>query len=544
MMKQKQLLCAGIAACMLAASLAGCGGGNNQSATTENYDFSNPVTTGEYPMETDVTLTWWVPLNGNVAAHSQSMNDIPLTQYLKEDTGVTIQFQHPPTGQETEKFNLMVASRDLTDVIETNWSNYQGGPSKAIADKIIIPLNSAVEYVSPNYKQFLDEHPEHAKYVKTDDGDIYVYPFVRNLDKARTFMGFMVRKDYLEQVGMEAPETIEEWDQMLRAFQANGIEIPLNIRVDNDNAKLVSPFTSAYGFILDFYVDGGTVKFGPYEQAFRDYVTQLNTWYKDGLLDKNFTEYKDNKQLDANVINGKVGATYGYGSSDFGKWYTGITANDPNADFVPVKYPAQNKGETPMYGQKERIITGQGAAITTTCKDKEIAARLLDYGYSEKGRMLYTYGREGVSYEIVDGVPRFMDTVLDTNLNGGLSQMQALGKYTRTAYNGPFYAIRDEKDTSMEEKSPKAVQDAPGIWAQTDADTYMLPLLSLTTEENTELNDIMQDINVYREEKLFKFISGDEPLSNLDQYFEQMKSLGIERALEIQQAAYDRFMNR
>lgn len=542
-MKLKQVLCAGAAVTMLAASLTGCGGGNNNNASTSG-DFDNLKTTGEYPMQTDTELTWWIALNGNVAAHSQSMNDLPLTQYLKEETGVTIKFQHPPTGQETEKFNLMIAGRDLTDIIETNWSNYQGGPSKAIADKIIIPLNEAVEKASPNYKKFLEEHPDHAKYLKTDDGDIYEYAFVRNLEKARTFMGFQVRKDYLEKAGLEAPETIAEWDTMLRKFKEMGIEIPLNIRVDNDNAKLVSPFASAYDIVLNFYIDNGKVKFGPYEKAFADYVTQLNTWHKDGLLDKNFTEYKDSKLLNANVIGGKVGATYGYGSSDFGKWYTGITANDSNADFVPVKYPAKNKGETPFYGQKENIITGLGAAISTTCKDKEIAARLLDYGYSEKGRMLYTYGREGESYEVVDGIPQFLDKVTDTALNGGLSQMQALAKYTRTAYNGPYYIIRDENDLSLEQKNPACVRDAGAVWSQTDADKHNLPLLSLTTEENTELNNIMQDINVYREEKLFKFISGDEPLTNLDQYFAQLKSMGIERAIEIQQTAYDRFMNR
>lgn len=102
--------------------------------------------------------------------------------------------------------------------------------------------------------------------------------------------------------------------------------------------------------------------------------------------------------------------------------------------------------------------------------------------------MLYTYGREGVSYEIVDGVPRFMDTVTDTTKNDGLSQMQALAKYTRTAYNGPFYAIRNEKDTSLEEANPECVRTASAVWSQTDADEHNLPLLSLTTEENTELN--------------------------------------------------------
>ena len=61
-------------------------------------------------------------------------------------------------------------------------------------------------------------------------------------------------------------------------------------------------------------------------------------------------------------------------------------------------------------------------------------------------------------------------------------------------------------------------------------------------EENDEFTDIMSDVDAYREEVMYKTITGVSSLNDLDAYFAEMKNRGIERAIEIQQAAYDRYM--
>lgn len=75
----------------------------------------------------------------------------------------------------------------------------------------------------------------------------------------------------------------------------------------------------------------------------------------------------------------------------------------PEASLTPVAYVAQNRGETPLIGHKQLPARGTGAAITSKCKNVEIAVRYLDYGFSEKGHMTYNFGCEGVSYEMKDG---------------------------------------------------------------------------------------------------------------------------------------------
>ena len=54
----------------------------------------------------------------------------------------------------------------------------------------------------------------------------------------------------------------------------------------------------------------------------------------------------------------------------------------------------------------------------------------------------------------------------------------------------------------------------------------------------------MTDINTYRTEMTYKFITGQESLDNFDAFVEQIKSQDIEDAIEIQQAALDRYNAR
>lgn len=206
---KKQAMAAVLCAGLLASMLSGCGGNNNSNTTTTEL-IPEVTTSDTYPIETDAELTYWVTLNSNVAAYAQSLNDTDFAQWLQEDTGVKVNFIHPAAGQEQEKFNLMIASRDMTDIVETGWSSYTGGPGKAITDKIIYPLDEILEKVSPNFKKYLEEHPEVAGQVKTIDGQYYMYPFTTLDSRLRTAVGFMIRQDLLDKAGLDVPETIDD----------------------------------------------------------------------------------------------------------------------------------------------------------------------------------------------------------------------------------------------------------------------------------------------------------------------------------------------
>ncbi|MCI9625179.1 MAG: hypothetical protein HFI90_00170 [Clostridia bacterium] len=263
-------------------------------------------------------------------------------------------------------------------------------------------------------------------------------------------------------------------------------------------------------------------------------------WYKNRLIVSGFAD-EDSKRISALVIAGDAGAVAGYNGSGFGSWIPRLKNAVPGAALEPVPYVAQSKGGKLFTGQMAGESNASGAAITTSCKEIEIAARLLDYGYSEKGHMMYNFGREGISYEMKDGVPTYTDVILDNSKNGGLSVSQEMSKYIRRCYNGPF---EQDPDYLFQMYPLQEQKDGVTIWSQTDAAQHKLPLIVMTEEENKEFSEIMSDINTFREEKLAKFVSGQESLDTLNSYYETLKNLKIERAIEIQQQAYDRYLAR
>ena len=120
-------------------------------------------------MEGNPTITYWMELNGNVAANYGSMEETAFAKNLQEATGIDIEYQHPAVGQTAEQFNLMLSNTSLPDIIEYSWLGYSGGPAAAIDDEVIIPLNDVIDQYMPNLKAYLEalmryKNPEWNRY--------------------------------------------------------------------------------------------------------------------------------------------------------------------------------------------------------------------------------------------------------------------------------------------------------------------------------------------------------------------------------------------
>ena len=488
------------------------------------------------------TLTYWLQLNPNVSANFTNLGDTELGKNWQANTGVTVEFQHPAAGQENEQFNLMVADGNLPDVIERGWVNaYPGGPEKAISDGVIIALNDVIDQYCPNLKKYLSENPDIDRMVKTDNGTYFAFPFIRGEDGLCYTVGSFIRKDWLDDLGMEVPTTIDEWHDVLVAFkEQKGAVAPLCF--DNANFKFSNPFAFAYGvgmssskFILG---DNGEVVYAPAQEGWKEYLTTMHQWYEEGLIDADIATLTGD-QVTAKMTTDQAGASVGWAASRMQLFMTTAQQENPDYLLVPAPQPAAKAGETAEYAYKENNFPDVGAAITASCENVELAARFLDYGYSEEGHNLFNFGTEGVSYNWEGDTAVYTETI--TNNEDGWPIAQALAKYIRANYNGPFVQDMNYLEQYLQLETAKL---CPSTWGVETAKEHTLPPITPTEEESKELATITNEMDTYVEEMMLKFIFGTESLDNWDTYIQTLEGMNLQRAVEIEKAAYERYNAR
>ena len=235
----------------------------------------------------------------------------------------------------------------------------------------------------------------------------------------------------------------------------------------------------------------------------------------------------------------KAGASVGWAASRMQLFMTSAQQTNPEYTLVATPTPTTEKGATPEYGYVENQFPDVAAAITSSCKNVELAAKFLDYGYSEAGHNLFNFGIEGVSYEMKDGKAEYTDVV--TNNPDGWPLAQSLAKYIRANYNGPF--IQDLNYLEQYLQLP-TVKECPSVWAVPDARKHTVPNITPTQDESKELATITNELGTYVAEMSLKFIFGTESFDNWDNYIETLNGMKLDRALEIENAALERYNAR
>lgn len=508
----------------LSLALTGCGGGETETDAGQNQ----------------TKFTYWVTMPAAIVSQYQSMGEMLMYQELQKRTGVEIEFIHPAVGQGSEQFTLMLASNELPDFIETNWLSYAGGPEKAIADNIIIALDDIVEECAPNLFKQLKENPEYDRQSKTDSGKYYGFPSL-NVGTARGFGGLIIRSDWLTELNLEMPETIDEWENTLRAFQSQkGAETPFtgDLKAFSHTAVNQNNFNTAYGVGKGFYMEDKKVKFGPLEPGYRDWVAKMSQWYQEGLIDNDF-DTNSSSNIDSKMMNGKAGAVFGYVGGTLGKY---LEASEGRYDLAAAPYPVMNKGDKPGFMELQPEANTPFLTITTACKDPQSAAKWADYMYSEEGKILKNFGVEGVTYTKEGDDYRYTDLILHNDK--GLSISEAMTANFRSANPSPgFNQLEGYLDQYYQLPQQK---DAIKLWNEPaeEAKKHVLPPISTNMEEANEMASLSVELNTYVEEMLLKFIQGTEPIERYDAFVEKCKTMKADRLIELYQEALDRYFAR
>ena len=341
------------------AAFSGCNGAKNTSGSVGREGKAT------YPVTTETTLTYWCPLPVSLGDMVKDFGQTDIAKELEKRTGIKVKYVHPISGQESEAFNLYIASGDMPDMMQTNWLSQTGGPQSFIDEGIIIELNEIMEKNLTHLPAYLKKNADLDSMIKTDGGKYYCFPAIVSDDLLMTTNGFMLRSDWLKKLNMEIPRTIDDWYAVLTAFKNElNVESPLSLM-----ASQLSNFAGAYGVSNTFYMDDGKVKFGPVEDGYKQYLMTMKKWYDEGLLDKDFA-VMDIKQYNSNILSERSGATHGAGGGQLGYFIKAFKDGGIDFDMQAAPYPVLKNGDPIEFGSKRsKYNSSASAAITRSCKD-------------------------------------------------------------------------------------------------------------------------------------------------------------------------------
>lgn len=348
--------------------------------------------------EGPVEISYFQLLGPRAATVMKSYSEMYQYQVIEQKFNVKFKFLHPPQGLEQEQFNLMIASKQLLDIISWDWTEVPGGPGKLIREGIILKLNDIFNKYAPNISKVLAANPEARRQSMLDDGTFYMFPMLRLSENVRVNGGPAIRQDWLDRLGLKRPETIDEWYTVLKAFKekdANGNGDP------NDEIPIVSEgdqflrmiFVVGWRVTNNFFIKkDGTIGWGPIEPEYKDFLATMAKWYKEGLIDPDYIT-TDVKNFDAKVTSNRGGAFFAWMNGRLGRFNTLMRKNNPSFDLRATIWPKTNEGISYTANPAMAwMIEGPGAAITTANKKVELTAKILDYGYSDEGILLFNFG--------------------------------------------------------------------------------------------------------------------------------------------------------
>ena len=505
----------------------------------------------ELPLSTKgEKLVIYCDFNASQSSVYSDLSEHPVIKQMMDETGLTIEFMHPPVNDDGTFFNITIASGEWPDLFYTDrfHTTYPGGVEGAMDDGILVNVNELVPQYAPNFLQMVEEYDEGTGYIKNgiygDNGAIvklgsmFLAPYVN----ARVHYGPVVRADLLEKYGLEAPVTLDEYTNVLRTFKENGVEVPLALcNIFSQSGFYNSNFlSSAFGVTWnDFQVVDGKVVYSMMQPGYKEMVAFLNGWANEGLIDRDSV----NRSLDDCLTvfqNGKAGMTVYHNSNTTTALKVGQTI-DPDYEIVGLLFPRKAAEDQLTLARIVYSLNNWSWQISQSCENPELAVKFIDYLHDDDTRLLTAWGPGSEEFptfvEDENGMRTFTDFMYE---NPKYDFTTARQLYTLNTFQVQY-------DDMMERQQYYLPQQLANweSWVTRNSDADKIPsLVTMNVDESREYSDIMSKVNNYVEEQVYAFIFGQASMDDYDAFVKQIENLGIARACEIKQAAYDRYIAR
>ncbi len=511
----KKLIALTLATVMLFA-LCACGSGGEQTASDDGVN---------EPLTKDDVITIYVPSS----SENPILDDWKLLEYMQEGSGATLDIISVPDTDATTKYPLLFAGGDtLPDLMVFQVINEHS----KYAGEGLVAFEDLEEYM-PTYNAWLEglskeKYDLVVKTRKRADGKIYYSPTTGREGKTR-LRAWLYREDVFKKHNLKAPETFDELyevsKQLKELYPDSYPFCPRNLGYLMNIPG--SSFDKWWGYNAYYDHDDVEWRWGSIEDTAIEVASFYNKMVAEKLMPANFATINNSEWGELILTDrGFIMPHLQLKIDEFNQLAAGNNPEFKIQAFVP---PVANP-EKGVSMVERGDIEMNGISICDTGDAKRIAnaAKFLDWMYTDEAMELLSWGKEGETYEVVNGKKQYITDEKNS------SPSQLYGFTTRGSF------VRLDPD-ALEATQSETTLESESILTEHTLPYYPVSeWLDFNNEEQAVLDMYITGLRTYTDEMMLKFILGQEPLSSFDTFVETVKEMGVEEVLKAYETAYNR----
>ncbi|WP_144027912.1 extracellular solute-binding protein [Paenibacillus sp. 32352] len=440
---------------------------------------------------------------------------------IEEYTNVKLDLQFTPDANYGDKLNITLASGTLPSLVFVN-----NAKVSAVANAI---NGGAFWEIGP----YLKDYPNLSKANQTIlnntsvNGKYYGLYVTRPIGR----MAISYRKDWLDNLGMKEPKTIDEFYNMLKAFASND---PDKNGKDDTYGMVVTRYGGPWDIMQTWF--GVPNKWGEKDGKLvpahltPEYMEALKFFkklYDEKLVNQDFAVYDSAKWNDP-IINGQAGVAIDVAERSY-QIDEKMKQNNSKGyiDLIGAVSGPTGLHNLPTAGHNGMFLISK-TAVKTEAELKKVLA-FLDKTNDKEMQILISQGIEGVHYKVEDGklVPLLLATdpmTPDIN-NKNVTQLLTSIPYLTPELFKPNTPLRAKALEVMKENEKIAVHN-PG-------EPFTTPTY---TQKGTQLDQIVDDARTKfivgkideagfkAEMELWKKNGGDDYIKEMNELYAKSKS--------------------
>lgn len=522
----------------MTAACSGSGNGNNESSRQPQgntpaeqpsgnaVEMINPLAKYDEPVRVSIVRA---SSTTTVYPEGDDIDNTIWTRAFKDELNIELNpLWTVDQTQFAEKANVMIASGDIPDLLSVGSNHYRQLAEAGLIMDVEELYNT---YASPLLKSIIEGDGGVTLESGRIDGKLMGIPFADEPMNQSPML--WVRNDWLRNVGMSAPTTMDELYKVAQAFKNDDPD-----RDGQDDTFGLGWGTDIRGFANGFHaysgiwVKGadGTLQYGDIQPEMKSALDMLSKMYAEGLIDQEFSVKGDLKISLEDIVSGKIGMY-------FAPMFAPLFPLQMSYDFDGAEwqaYPLVSADNEPA--KMQRLSGGLGTyyVINSNAKNPEAVIKMLNLVvekiHGDTADASYVYGPNG---ETQFALSPIIVWPFRKNQDIHLQIVKALDTGDTSAFKPEglhnFNQVKQYLDEGVQAQwKMERIFGKQSAWAVIEYATQndLIVANEFFGVATRTMTDRGANLSTLRSETFAKIIMGNAPLSDFDKYVADWKNLG------------------